>query len=174
MISNIRTLKMVRHEANVSIYITEQEQIELIDALTPTEYKLYVVLKCSCLKNWEPEQYKYAALAKYMGMATKTLQNTYYTLKKKRYVDISFFQDAQKQLCVKLVIGKQMIQLHEMGIAISIANSKAFTAALKLYPIDDLSLTKEQLQERFESINAYVHKIQLNRKRSRARAFGSL
>ena len=144
---------MIKFKAKRSIYISEAEQLELIDALTPTEFKLYTLLLFSLSKSWTPKDYQYDALAKVMRLSSKTVQNTYYSLRKKEYAELAFFKDEQGEQCVKVVLGKDMVKLYRAGIAVSMADSPQLTEALKEYPLDTPNLTQDEVNARIAAIN---------------------
>lgn len=156
MIKHIRVLKMVKYKAKRVIYISEQEQLDLIDALTPTEFKLYTTLIFSLSKNWSPADYQYDAIARRMRCSTKTIQNTYYSLRKKGYVELAFFKDEQKEQCVKVVIGKDMVELYKLGVSASITDSQHLQEAMAMYPLDRANMSQEEINEAVERINQHI------------------
>ena len=147
---------MCKYRPNRTIYIAKDEQLDIITSLTTAELRLYTILKFSLSENWTPEDYILTNIATREGIHPRTLQNTYYSLKKKGYVDINFFKDAQKETYVKVVIGRDMVQLHQLGLTVAMSSSKELTEALKLYPLNDPTLTKEERIERVKSINEYI------------------
>ena len=156
MIKNLRVLKMVTYNPKRAIYISEEEHLDLINQLTPRELQLYVRLKFSLSKNWCPEDYEFDSLAKLENVSRKTIQNTFYSLRKKGYVDIAFFPDDQGIKCVKVVVGAEMVKLYNLGIAVSMEQSNELREALLDTPLDEPNLTQEEIQQRVDGINQRI------------------
>ena len=156
MFQNKLSIYMVKRMSNSNIYISHTEQVDLLDNLSTSELKLYSYLKFSPLFNRTPADFKADVLAHALNMAPQTVRNNLTSLKRKGYARIEFFTDERKELVVKVVVGKDQVELYSLGLDVEITDSKQYNAMLQKFPITDPTLPLDVRKELVQQANEYI------------------
>ena len=137
-----------------NVYISAEESIDLIDNLTPAEHKLYVVLKNSVLKNPLPEYFNTENLAKMIGVGKPTLVKLQSTLRTKGYARIVKFKDETGDAMIRVIVGKDQIQLYSLGLKVEITDAKFYNEICRKYDLLNPTLSDIQRRELVDKINS--------------------
>lgn len=57
---------------------------------------------------------------------------------------------------VKVVIGKDMVELYKLGVSASITDSQHLQEAMAMYPLDRANMSQEEINEAVERINQHI------------------
>lgn len=137
-----------------NVYISAEESIDLIDTLTPAEHKLYVVLKNSVMKNPIPDYFSTDNLAKVIGVSNSTLVKLRSNLKTKGYARIIKFKDESGDAMIRVIVGKDQIQLYSLGLKVEITDAKFYNEICRKYDLLNPTLSDDQRRELVDKINA--------------------
>ena len=142
-----------RKQGMSNVYMDEHEIKEAVDALTTSEFKLYVQLYYAILKNPDTSYFSDANLAKELGLAVGTVASAKSALKAKGFARIVKFKDESGSQCLRVIIGKDQMALYNAGIKVSITDPKAFNTILDEYPLLDTTIPIEQREKMVDEIN---------------------
>lgn len=156
MLKNVLILYMVKRAANVNIYLSYDELVDIQENLSSGEQRLYTYLRYTPLKQLSPEDFKADALATAINAASKTVQNMLSALKRKGYAQIVFFTDERGNQGVKVVVGKEQMQLYNLGLDVCITDAAAYQQILKRYPLDNDTVPLEQRKQMIKEANEYA------------------
>ena len=150
---------MIKRVAPSNIYIAHSEQLDLLDNLSMGELKVYSYLKFAPLRNQQPESFKADALATALSMAPKSVRNNLTNLRKKGYAVVEFFKDERKDLVVKVVVGKDQVELYNLGLNVQINDAQTYTKLLEKFPLTDVSIPLEERKALIDDANAYARTL---------------
>ena len=159
MLRNTLSIYMVKRRAMSNIYLEENEISDLLTNLKPTEIRVYTHLKFSPKYNLAPEAFKPDALANRLGMPTKTIRNALSALKTKQYAMLEFFRDNRKNLGVKVIVGKDQVELYNLGLDVEISDAKTYREVLRMFPINDHNLPLSERKNMVEAANDYIRSM---------------
>ena len=145
----------IKRKAMSNVYITSNELIDLVNNLSGTELKLYSLLHNSAMLNPTVDYFEDINLAKELQVSDGTVRNAKSALKQKGYALIIKFKDEDNNPCLRVIVGKEQVNLYNLGIKCEITNSKAFNRLLSKFPIMDSSLTAAQREEAVKEFNKY-------------------
>lgn len=155
MLKTKRTTYFVKRFTMSNVYLSVAEAQDIRINLTTQEFMLYTYIKGKALCDLDPEELKTPNLAKALDINEKTLTNVKSSLKKKGYLVISHFRDADNLLRADVIIGKEEVALYNLGLKIEITDAKAYNQLLKKFPIDNPTLSKEERAEMVKQFNQY-------------------
>ena len=156
MLKNVLILFMVKRAANVNIYLSYEELVDIQENLSTGEQRLYTYLRYAPLKQLTPEDFKSEALAAATKVASKTVQNTLSALKRKGYAQIVFFLDERGNQGVKVIVGKEQVQLYTLGLDVCITDAATYQQILKRFPLDNDTVPLEQRKQMVKEANEYA------------------
>ena len=156
MFKQVISIYMIKRLSSTNIYITHAEHVDLLDNLTAGELKLYSYLKFSPLCNRPPELFKADALACALNVNVQTIRNNLSSLRKKGYALIEFFKDERKALGVKVVVGKDQVELYNLGLDVQISDAQTYQKVLDRFPITDPTKTLDERRLLIEQANEYA------------------
>ena len=153
MLKNKQVVFHVKRYVMSNVYISADENIDLIDNLTPAEHKLYSIVKRSIMINPKPEYFDNGNLANEIGVNTNTLAKLRSNLKTKGYLLITKFKDEDGDPMVRVVVGKDQVALYNKGIKVEITNAKQYKEMINKYDLLNPSLSKDELADRIDQAN---------------------
>lgn len=138
------------------MYITTTEMMDLLNNLTPNEIKMYTLLKHSVLdKRITPVYFEDLRIAEKLKVTESTVKKMRSVLKTKGYALIVKFKDEDGDPMVRIVVGKDQVELYNLGVKAEITNAKAYNKLLQMFPVTNPTLTKEQREKMVEDLNQY-------------------
>ena len=155
MLRHTQVIYHIKRYAMTNVYISASENMDLLDNLTNTENKLYTLLKSSVLRNPTADFFSTVSLANEIGVSANTLKNAKSALKKKGYALIIKFKDENQSTVVRVVVGKDQVELYNLGVMVEITNTKAYNEMLKQFPITDAKLSDDQRSEMVKKLNEH-------------------
>jgi DNA-binding MarR family transcriptional regulator len=138
-----------------NVYISASEQMDVYNNLTVTEGKLYTLLKSSPMLNPDTEYFTSKNLAKVLEISISTLDNAKSALKKKGYALVIRFKDENQKNIVRVVVGKDQVELYNLGILCEITSARAYNKLLKKFPVTNPTLTEDQRNQLVNDLNEY-------------------
>ena len=156
MLKNNLTLIAVKRMPSSQYYPGLKEELDLLDSLSTSEYKVYLFLNYSPIRNLAPEDYSAEAISTELGLAVKTVQNALSALKKKGYANLVWFKDERGSQGVKVIVGKEQMQLYALGLDVCIKDAKLYNELLSKFPVNDPSLDIEKRKALVKEANEYA------------------
>jgi Iap family predicted aminopeptidase len=139
-----------------NVYITTEEMLDLLSNLTPNEVKLYTVLKHTALdKQITPAFFEDQNLSEKLDVSKATVKKMRSVLKTKGYARIIKFPDEDGTPMVRVVVGKDQVELYNLGVKAEITNARAYKKLLQQFPVTDKSLTQEEREQEVKDLNQY-------------------
>lgn len=154
----------LRRHTMSNVYISRQELESLIQNLTTTELRLYNLIHNSILENPSIDYFSDANLASILGVSTSSISNAKSGLKQKEYMLLVRFKDETGVPCMRVVVGKEQVELYNMGIKSEITNLKAYNQLKNKFRLLDPSLTADEQAKAVVEFNEYFkeHKSEFN------------
>ena len=143
----------VKRKSMSNVYISATELRDLIKNLTSTELELYSVLHESVLKNVTPDYFDSNNLAKELKLSVSSIKNAKTGLKQKGYALINKFKDDQNKDCLRIIVGKEQVELYNLGLTVEITDTKFYNEMVKHYDLFNPTYTKQQREEIIKQIN---------------------
>ena len=138
-----------------NVYLSEKELDELAQCLTPMEFRLYINIYYSIMKNPEVEYFSDANLANLLKAPVSSVANSKTGLKQKGYLLLARFKDDRGTPCIRVIVGKEQVELYNMGITAEITNLKAYNKLKDQFKLLDPTLTPDQQKDAVEAFNEY-------------------
>lgn len=145
-----RVIYFIKRKTMSNVYISLTELKDVKKNLTSTEQDLFFVLYYAILKNPTPEYFENKNLANELGLSVGSIKNAKTGLKQKGYALIEKFKDNYNETFVKIIIGKDQVELHNLGLNVEITNLKDYKKIAEQY---DLLNPKLSLQKRKHIVN---------------------
>jgi hypothetical protein len=143
-----------------NIYLSVAETQDIINNLTPTEAMLYTTVKGMALEKPDASALKNPELAARLNIPEKTLINVKSSLKKKGYLVISSYKDANGAFRADVYIGKDQVELYNLGLTFAISDAKIYKELTKKFRFLDQSLSLEERKAEVEKANEYCLSLQ--------------
>lgn len=145
-------------------YISTKEFDELLQNLTPVEARLYNCVYGSILVNPDVEYFSDSNLSAILNIPTGSIANAKSGLKQKGYMLLSRFKDERGTPCIRVIIGKEQVELYNLGITAEITNLKAYNQLKGKFRLLDPSLTAAEQAKAVADFNEYFkeHKSEFN------------
>lgn len=145
-------------------YISTKEFDELLQNLTPVEARLYNCVYGSILVNPDVEYFSDSNLSAILNIPTGSIANAKSGLKQKGYMLLSRFKDERGTPCIRVIIGKEQVELYNLGITAEITNLKAYNQLKGKFRLLDPSLTATEQAKAVADFNEYFkeHKSEFN------------
>lgn len=156
MLQNKQTTYYIRRCKMNNIYINHTELSDLVDNLSPREVKFYSQIKYNALSKPPASYYLTPELAATFKMTTKAMSDMKSKLKKKGYLIIITGKDERGNPTAKVIVGKDQVELYNLGLDVEITDSKTYKEMLKHFPITDQSLDLEKRKELVELANEWL------------------
>jgi hypothetical protein len=138
-----------------NVYISRQEFDELLQTLTTTEARLYNLIHSSILENPDVEYFSDSNLSAVLNVPPGTIANAKSGLKQKGYMLLVRFKDDRGTPCIRVIVGKEQVELYNMGITTEITNIKAYNKLKQQFKLLDPTLSAEEKTKAVEAFNAY-------------------
>jgi hypothetical protein len=138
-----------------NVYISRQEFDELLQTLTTTEARLYNLIHSSILENPDVEYFSDSNLSAVLNVPPGTIANAKSALKQKGYMLLVRFKDDRGTPCIRVIVGKEQVELYNMGITAEITNIKAYNKLKQQFRLLDPTLSAEEKTKAIEAFNAY-------------------
>lgn len=155
MLVDKKVIYQVKRKRGVHVYMSTYEVNEALEELTTAEFKLYNLLYGSVLKNVSPSFYKPKELAILLNVKPNTVSKLLTSLKQKRYVVIEWFKDNSGTQMVRVVLGKDQVDLKNMGIDVEITSAKHYAEMLKRFNLLEPNISQEEKEKRVQAANKY-------------------
>lgn len=145
-------------------YISTKEFDELLQNLTPVEARLYNCVYGSILVNPDVEYFSDSNLSAILNIPTGSIANAKSGLKQKGYMLLSRFKDERGTPCIRVIIGKEQVELYNAGITAEVTNLKAYNQLKSKFRLLDPSLTAAEQAKAVADFNEYFkeHKSEFN------------
>lgn len=138
-----------------NVYLSMQEVEDLLKNLTATEARLYSRIYYSVLENPPVEFFSDAHLAALLKVSASSIQSAKTGLKQKGYMLLARFKDETGTPCIRVIIGKEQVELYNMGIKGEVTNLKAYNKHKDRFRLTDPTLTPDQQKDAVEAFNKY-------------------
>jgi hypothetical protein len=153
MLQNKQVVFHAKRKAMRNIYVDGKELDDLLNNCTTGEMRLYSLLVNSVLINPSPEYFETKNLAKALDVSEGTIKNARSGLTKKGYIIINKFKDENGEPMVRVVIGKDQVELYNLGLKVEIKDSRAYKKLCKEFPITDPNLSIDERKKLVEQAN---------------------
>lgn len=160
MLKNQQITFFVKRYSMSNVYISTQEAKDIYQNLSQPEYMVYVTVKGMVLGNHSPEDLSNKFLGKELGVSDKSIANAKSSLKKKGYLVIDNFKDANGSPRADVFIGKDQVELYNLGLKYSIADAKIYKELTKKFRFLDQSLSLEERKAEIDKANEYCLSLQ--------------
>lgn len=137
-----------------NIYLTTEEGLDVVSNLTPAEVKLYMLLKHSPMLNPDLSYFDDGNLANELGVTPNTVKKLRSNLKTKGYAYIVKFKDEDGEPMVRVIVGKNQLELYNLGMKYEVTNAKAYKRLLNRYPINNSTLSTEEREKMVADMKA--------------------
>lgn len=156
MLINKSTTFYVKRYAMSNVYLSIAESQDLISNLTTAEFMLYTTVKGMTLERPCAEALRTPELASRLGVTQKTLSNIKSSLKKKGYLIITFGKDGDGELTAQVFIGKDQVELYNLGLKYEITDASSYRKLVKMFPFTDSSLSLDERKQLITAANEYL------------------
>jgi len=155
MLKNKSITFFVKRYVATTVYLSVKETQDLITQLTASEAMLYTEIKGMVLESPDASQLKNAALAARLNTPERTIINAKASLKKKGYMVITFGTDGDGDTTAQVYLGKDQVELYNLGLKVEITDARAYKKLLKRFPIDNPTLSQEERIKLVKAFNEY-------------------
>ena len=155
LLKNKQVLWHVKRKTMRNVYIDTVELADLIDNLKPIELKLYNYLMGLVVKNPSVDAFETATIANELNCAQGTVKNARAALTTKGYLVIRKFRDESGDPMIRVVLGKDQVELYNLGLKVEITDSKHYRQLVDQFQFNDPKLTPEQRAERVKEANDF-------------------
>lgn len=136
-----------------NVYIDCDELDDLVDNCRPAEIKLYNLLVQSVLLNPSVDFYSTANLARSLEMSEGTLKKARASLMLKGYILLCKFRDETNEPMIRVIVGKEQVELYNLGLKVEIQDAKAYRKLVKEFDFIDPTLSLEERKDRVKKAN---------------------
>lgn len=136
-------------------YLDTTELDEMIQALTTTEFRLYVYILGLVNKNANTNNFTTDDFAAALQLSVGAIKNARSSLQRKGYLIIKRFKDEDGEPIVRVVLGKDQVELYQLGLKVEIRDGKAFKELVARFDFMNPSLNSEQRRCAVETANKY-------------------
>lgn len=157
MVKNKVVIYHLRRKTMSNAYISTKEFDELMQNLTPVEARLYNCVYGSILVNPGVEYFSDSSLSAVLNVPAGSIANAKTGLKQKGYLLLARFKDDRGTPCIRVIIGKEQVELYNMGITGEITNLKAYSKYKDQFRLTDPTLTPDQQKDAVEAFNEYYN-----------------
>lgn len=155
MLSNKQIIWQVKRKAKRNVYIDTNELADLIRNLRPTELSLYNHLMGMVITNPTIEDFSTKALAYALGTSEGTIKKARATLTTLGYLVIKKFKDERGLSVVRVVIGKDQVELYNLGLNVEIRDASKYRELCEMFNLLDPQIPDSLRAERVKEANTY-------------------
>ena len=138
-----------------NVYISTLELDELVRELTSVELRFYILIHNSILENPNVDFFSDANIATRLNIPIGTIRNAKTSLKTKGYLRLVRFRDETGIPCIRVIVGKEQVELYNLGIKGEVTNLKGFDKLKQQFGLSDPTLTQDQKLEAVKKFNEY-------------------
>lgn len=155
MLKNKQVIWHVKRKTMRNVYVDTVELEDLLTNLKPVELRLYNYLMGLAVKNPSTDAFETKAMADVLNVAQGTIKNARASLKHKGYLVIRKFTDESGDSMVRVVLGKDQVQLYNLGLKVEITDSSQYKALAEMFMFNDPTMSPEERKERAEAANTH-------------------
>ena len=138
-----------------NVYISTLELDELVRELTSVELRLYILVHNSILENPTVDFFSDANIATRLNIPIGSIRNAKTSLKSKGYLLLIRFRDETGIPCIRVIVGKEQVELYNLGIKGEVTNLKGFDKLKQQFGLSDTTLSQDQKLEAVRKFNEY-------------------
>lgn len=138
-----------------NVYISTLELDELVRELTSVELRLYILVHNSILENPTVDFFSDANIATRLNIPIGSIRNAKTSLKNKGYLLLVRFRDETGIPCIRVIVGKEQVELYNLGIKGEVTNLKGFDKLKQQFGLSDTTLSQDQKLEAVRKFNEY-------------------
>ena len=138
-----------------NVYISTLELDELVRELTSVELRLYILIHNSILENPNVDFFSDSNLSTRLSIPIGSIRNAKTALKKKGYMLLVKFRDETGIPCIRVIVGKEQVELYNLGIKGEVTNLKGFESLKQQFGLSDPTLSQDQKLESVRKFNEY-------------------
>ena len=138
-----------------NVYISNLELDELVRELTTVELRLYILIHNSILENPNVDFFSDSNISARLNIPIGSIRNAKTALKNKGYMLLLRFKDETGMPCIRVIVGKEQVELYNLGIKGEVTNLKGFDKLKQQFGLSDPTLTQDQKLEAVRKFNEY-------------------
>ena len=138
-----------------NVYISTLELDKLVSELTSVELRLYILIHNSILENPNVDFFSDANIATRLNIPIGSIRNAKTSLKNKGHLLLIRFRDETGIPCIRVIVGKEQVELYNLGIKGEVTNLKGFDKLKQQFGLSDPTLTQDQKLEAVRKFNEY-------------------
>ena len=138
-----------------NVYISNLELDELVRELTTVELRLYILIHNSILENPNVDFFSDSNISARLNIPIGSIRNAKTALKNKGYMLLVKFKDETGTPCIRVIVGKEQVELYNLGIKGEVTNLKGFDKLKQQFGLSDPTLSQNQKLEAVRKFNEY-------------------
>ena len=145
----------LRKKTMSNVYISNLELDELVRELTTVELRLYILIHNSILENPNVDFFSDSNISARLNIPIGSIRNAKTALKNKGYMLLVKFKDETGTPCIRVIVGKEQVELYNLGIKGEVTNLKGFDKLKQQFGLSDPTLSQNQKLEAVRKFNEY-------------------